>query len=237
MGKSTLKIFVISVLLILAMGFVYLKNKDASKSIEHNVSDKTLIKNAKQQIDSIKQSSFVEDTMMELIISLADDYDKHKNVGAKLSDIEIEKIEEKLNLTFPESYKLFLKYFGDGADLVYNIQVMKTSEATYITNQFKDLSEELSAEDETIQSSSLLSLTKKNNNEIAWYWVVDQSLEDNEWSLACFNSKNQSIEYTVENFTKWLEFLVKSKNNVVTELQNLENAGASSDVITSSYLK
>ncbi|TCP24379.1 SUKH superfamily protein [Tenacibaculum skagerrakense] len=237
MGKSTLKIFVISVLLILAMGFVYLKNKDASKSIEHNVSDKTLIKNAKQQIDSIKQSSFVEDTMMELIISLADDYDKHKNVGTKLSDIEIEKIEEKLNLTFPESYKLFLKYFGDGADLVYNVKVMKTSEATYITNQFKDLSEELSTEDETIQSSSLLSLTNKNNNEIAWYWVVDQSLDNNEWGLACFNSKNLSIEYTVENFTKWLEFLVKSKNNVVTELQNLENAGVSSDAITSSYLK
>ncbi|MFY7672293.1 SMI1/KNR4 family protein [Tenacibaculum sp. MEBiC06402] len=236
-GKTTLKIFVISIVLASVLGFMYLKNKDTSKSAEHNVSDKVLIKKAKQQIDSIKQSSLIEDTMMELIINLADDYSKHKNIGTKLSDNDISKIEERLELTLPESYKLFLKYFGDGAELVYNAPVLNSKKIDYLNKLNKEVNETIESDIATYKSSNLLSLTRKSKDGTAWYWFVDKTKEDNEWSLVYFNSKNQSIEHEVESFTKWVELLVSGKSNVVTELQNKINSGVSTDITTSSYLK
>lgn len=236
-GKATLKVSIVSILLASVMGFIYLKNKDTSKSLQHNVSDKVLIKKAKQQIDSIKQSSFVEDTMMELIINLADDHSKHKNVGTKLSDEDIIKLEQRLNLTLPESYKLFLKYFGDGAKLVYNTSVLSSKKIDYLSNLQKDVKEELASDISNYKSDSLLSLTKNSKDGISWYWVVDETKTDNEWSLVCFNSKTQSIDYEVESFTKWVELLVDSKNSVITTLQDKINMGITNENITSSYLK
>ncbi|CAL2061497.1 SMI1/KNR4 family protein [Tenacibaculum sp. 190524A05c] len=228
MGKFTLKAFIVSALLIAVMGFMYLKSKDTSKSLEDNVSDKMLIKKAKEQIDSIKQSSKIEDSMMELIISLADDHSKHKNVGAKLSDEEISQTEEKLNKQLPESYKLFLKYFGDGADLVYNTPIYNSKKVDFLSNQFDDIKEELQLDSITFQSKNLLSFTKKNNDNGAWYWVTDTTDNKGEWSLVYYDYDDKTIKHMVKTLPEWMTLLVSSKNTVVSKLQNHSTTSASS---------
>ena len=107
----------------------------------------------------------------------------------------------------------------------------------YLSNLQKDVKEELASDISNYKSDSLLSLTKNSKDGISWYWVVDETKTDNEWSLVCLNSKTQSIDYEVESFTKWVELLVDSKNSVITTLQDKINTGITNENITSSYLK
>lgn len=239
MEKITLKSFFICTLIALVFGFIYLKNTDVSSSVDRNVSDKMLIKNAKKQIDSIKQSSFIEDTTMELIINLADDYSKHKNIGNKLTEESIQNFEKKINLTLPESYKLFLTYFGDGGEMIYDTSILSTQKTKFIKDQYNNLPDELQTSEGTVTTNALLALTKNKKGKGAWYWVTNDINENNEWPLVFIDTENNSIGYSVKEFSEWLQLLVKSKSDVISAIKNREEtlSGNVEVVTTSSYLK
>ncbi|MCH2033573.1 MAG: SMI1/KNR4 family protein [Tenacibaculum sp.] len=239
MEKITLKSFFICTLIALVFGFIYLKNTDVSSSVDRNVSDKMLIKNAKKQIDSIKHSSFIEDTTMELIINLADDYSKHKNIGTKLTEESIQNFEKKINLTLPESYKLFLTYFGDGGEMIYDTSILSTKKTKFIKDQYNNLPEELQTSEGTVSTNSLLALTKNKKGKGAWYWVTNDLNENNEWPLVFIDTENNTIGYSVKEFSEWLQLLVKSKSDVISAIKNREEtlSGNGEVVTTSSYLK
>ncbi len=239
MEKITLKSFFICTLIALVFGFIYLKNTDVSSSVDRNVSDKMLIKNAKKQIDSIKHSSFIEDTTMELIINLADDYSKHKNIGTKLTEVSIQNFEKKINLTLPESYKLFLTYFGDGGEMIYDTSILSTKKTKFIKDQYNDLPDELQTSEGTVSTNALLALTKNKKGKGAWYWVTNDLNENNEWPLVFIDTENNTIGYSVKEFSEWLQLLVKSKSDVISAIKNREEtlSGNGEVVTTSSYLK
>lgn len=239
MEKITLKSFFICTLIALVFGFIYLKNTDVSSSVDRNVSDKMLIKNAKKQIDSIKQSSFIEDTTMELIINLADDYSKHKNIGTKLTEESIQNFEKKINLTLPKSYKLFLTYFGDGGEMIYDTSILSTKKTKFIKDQYNDLPDELHTSEGTVSTNALLALTKNKKGKGAWYWVTNDLNENNEWPLVFIDTENNTIGYSVKEFSEWLQLLVKSKSDVISAIKNREEtlSGNGEVVTTSSYLK
>ncbi|AUC15361.1 hypothetical protein BTO06_09500 [Tenacibaculum sp. SZ-18] len=239
MEKITLKSFFTCTLIALVFGFIYLKNTDISSSIDRNISDKMLIKNAKKQIDSIKQSSLIEDTTMDLIINLADDYNKHKNIGTKLTEENIHSFEKKINLTLPESYKLFLTYFGDGGEMIYDTSILSTKKTMFIKDQFNNLPDELQTSEGTVTTSALLALTKNKKRKGDWYWVTNDLNENNEWPLVFIDTENNSIRYSVKEFSEWLQLLVMSKSDVISAIKNREETLSESRkvVTTSSYLK
>ncbi len=236
MEKITLKTFIISTLFVLVIAFLYLKNKDTSKGVEDNVSDKMLFKKAKQQIDSIKQASMIEDTMMDLVIELTDDHSKHKNIGPKLSDIQIKNAENKLSFELPDSYKLFLKYFGDGAELVYQTSISDVKNFTPLISKYKDIDSEIELDEITINTGALVSLTQNNKQDGDWYWITNEANKDGELPLIYYNPKNKTFSNLIDNFPEWLSILVKSKGNLTNDF-NTPKKQAINKASTLNYLE
>ncbi len=162
-----------------------------------------------------------------LIKKLLEDRDKHEKVGPKLKNHEIEKIEQEINLILPNSYKTFLKEFGDGAYWVYAQAIDTISTKPYWLNSFrKELGTKIKLEGtKEIKVETLLCLMTEDANGGAWCWLTEEECLNGEWSLAYYSRSDNQLHYKVENFTKWLKILLDSKYEVIAELDVEDKLG------------
>ena len=175
--------------------------------------------NKKNKNLNSEQVSTTEKQMKELIRILNADSKQHQEIGPKLTDIEIQEVERKIGLTLPESYKIFLKEFGNGAYWIYMTSLDDINRFSYLKEYRKELGNtiELVGEKE-IEVSTLLSLMTEDSNGGAWVWLTSENLESGEWPLAYYSLSDKKLHYKVKNFTEWLRLLTKCKSEVIREL-------------------
>ena len=73
-----------------------------------------------KNIERFKNSLDFKHPISNSIVNLLENMDVHDRVGEKLNEEEIKSIEKKINFKLPESYKIFLKYFGDGGYWIFS---------------------------------------------------------------------------------------------------------------------
>ncbi|CAM1340360.1 putative Cell wall assembly/cell proliferation coordinating protein, KNR4 [Tenacibaculum amylolyticum] len=221
MKKQNLKTITLSVLAIFFTGVIYLdvKNEITSRAIKNRIiRKKRMVEKAKHDIKDIKSMYGEEQTVMDLIIALTDDHSLHKNIGPKLLKSDIENIEGNLQVTFPSSYKLFLQYFGDGGEHIYGTPIHSSKKLVLLSDHQKDLGSTVQFENgTTVPTKDLLCLVTNDKNGGAWCWLMNENTDTGEWPLVYFNSKEQKLQYKVDNFTEWLKILVAHKTVEVTQ--------------------
>lgn len=181
--------------------------------------------NKKQNFNS-KQNSSINNEMQELIKILNKDSNQHQDIGSKLTDSEIKEIELQIGLTLPNSYKIFLTQFGNGANWLYMNPIDDLKRFSYLRKFRKKLGKtvELVGEKE-IDVDSLLCLMTEDSNGGAWCWLTTENTSGGEWPLAYFSMDDNKLHYKVEGFTEWLRLLTKSKYEVIRELDTEDELG------------
>jgi len=160
----------------------------------------------------------------ELIKQLQLDKELHKKIGSKLSEYEISEIEERLGQNLPNSYRIFLNEFGNGAYWLYHNPINDISKLYKLNSFGKWNKKEIESEDGSFhQIDSLLTLMSEDSNGGAWCWLTTTKTEDGEWPLAYYI--NNKLHYKVKNFTEWLRLLVKCKHEVIRELDKENKLG------------
>ena len=196
-------------------------NRIDSEKIEKK---KAVRSKAKSLLSKFRSSTDYNHPISKSIIKLLENYHYHDNVRKTLIDEEIKIIEEKLNLKLPKSYKLFLKYFGDGGDWVFvqNIDSIQNGGFYKEYDYHNTLKEYVYLEEEKVITESLLSLMTEDSNGGAWCWLTHEEKKDNEWSLVYYI--DGCLHYKVKNFTEWLE-VVAFEKEVIREYDVEEKLG------------
>lgn len=207
----------------LSIGFFIRINHINSEEVKTEILEKKAIAIiANNTIDSIKKASYTEVEIMDLIIRLTDDYDEHKNIGKKLSDEKISEFEVKKGFNLPNSYKFFLKYFGDGVKHMYNNpnnSIDQIEKIKWLREYNKSVNDKIEIGNEyKINSSSLLCITEEDSQGGIWCWLTSEKNENGEWPLVYYNINDKKINYKVFSFTEWLSILVDNKSEVTKEL-------------------
>ncbi|WP_299105640.1 SMI1/KNR4 family protein [uncultured Tenacibaculum sp.] len=172
-----------------------------------------------KKINEIKESLFNQHPITQQIITLIEDSDLHSEVGATLSDIEVKNIEREIDLELPLSYKIFLKYFGDGGTWIYTQPIDSIKDNFQRKNLRSNLGERIEIVGEKeIETNSLLFLMTEDANGGAWCWLTSEANEEGEWPLAYYSIRDDKLHYKTENFTEWLKTLVLTKSEVIVEL-------------------
>ena len=198
------------------------KNKIKSEETKKKMLDRiNKAKNVKVFINSLDSQHLISNS----IINLLENFDSHQEVGKKLNDEEIKIVEQSLGLDLPESYQIFLKYFGDGGNWIFFQAMDSIQNHSWLTDYRKDLGETIQLEEKPINVDSLLCLMTEDSNGGAWCWLASEKVDDNEWPLAYYSIQDKKLHYRVENFTEWLKILVKTKDEVIFELDKEEKLG------------
>lgn len=178
-------------------------------------------KGKKKSVESIK----ADITMLELIKILMEDSDYHENIESKITDSEIEKSENEMGINLPNSYKLFLKKFGNGAESLYHIDQtingvnMEYGAIHWFGKYRKYLGEEINSDGFGVfKRDSLLCLMTENSNGGAWVWLTSETSKDGEWPLAYYNIDDGKLYYKVSNFKELIRIATKCKYEVIREL-------------------
>ena len=221
---------------VVSLGIVFLHHKNMKKTKDTNqkMHDKQYIteKERKEKVqkgrlekrktDSIAalQSLVYKDyEISSIIIELLHDSNDHIEINDTLDDFEINTIENRLGFTLPKSYKIFLKYFGDGGEWVYANAIDSIQDFSFLKDYRKKLGNTIQLVGERdVKVDALLCLMTEDSNGGAWVWLTDEVKEANEWSLAYYSMTHEKLFYKVENFAAWLKILVVCKNEVISEL-------------------
>ena len=190
-------------------------NKKKSEEIKNRMLDKV---NQVKNIEVFKNSPDSKHPISQSIITLLENIDIHEDVGVKLKDEEIKSLENTLQLSLPESYRIFLKYFGDGGYWVFNQNIDNIQNYAWLSDYIEDLGETIQLDKEIISVDSLLCLMSEDSNGGAWCWLTSGKYDSNEWALAYYSMSDRKLDYKVKNFTEWLNILVKNKGEVIRAL-------------------
>ena len=164
-----------------------------------------------------KDKSELKNDIRFLIKQLKKDSAQHENVGQVLSEDEIVQLEKSLGEKFPESYRIFLKEFGNGAYWLYHNGMNDITKLYKLNSSGRLKMKSVEYEDGKFYSiDSLLCLMSEDSNGGAWVWLTSEKSEDGEWPLAYYSFGK--LYYKVENFTEWLNLLIKCKHEVIREL-------------------
>ncbi|WP_299680623.1 SMI1/KNR4 family protein [uncultured Tenacibaculum sp.] len=170
--------------------------------------------------------------MQELIRILKDDLKYHENINSKITNQQINKLENDMNIKLPDSYKVFLQEFGNGAESLYHIDQpinginIEFGAIHWIGKFRKKLGKEVPSDGFGIyKKDSLLCLMTENSNGGAWVWLTSQSDENGEWPLAFYNIKDGKLYYKVNSFKEWIRIATKCKNEVIRELDKKNKLG------------
>ncbi|SNR17598.1 SMI1/KNR4 family protein [Tenacibaculum jejuense] len=156
--------------------------------------------------------------LTSIINAIKQDASKHLNIEKKLTDDEVSSIEKKIGKSLPETYKYFLKTIGAGAELIYYQPIDDIRRYSYLSS-YRELNQKIELVNEKyVPSNSLLCLMSEDSNGGSWVWLTSEKKENNEWSLAYFDIKDQKLYFKVTNFTEWLKLLYSSKGEVIREL-------------------
>lgn len=199
-----LKVKALSITLIVAITIISCsmkKRKNNSKDLNYNI----------------------DCNISSLIITLKKDSSLHRKVKDTVTDGEIEICEENLGVKLPDSYKCFIKEFGNGAYSIYNVDQPingindKYGSIHWATKFHSYLGDEVETDGfGKIKTQSLLCLMTENSNGGAWFWLTNEVTKDGEWPLAYLN--NKKLYYKVSSFKEWLRISTESKNEVIREL-------------------
>jgi hypothetical protein len=221
----TLKTVLSIISLVLSAG-VYLliqKNKKESEEIKKRKLERV---NQIKKINLFEKSIDFNHPISSSVITLLENFNEHKKVGKKLYEEEIKTIEQKLKLSLPISYKIFLKYFGDGGYWVFNQAIDNIQNYSWLKDYRKDLNYTIELVGEkSLKVSSLLCLMTEDSNGGAWCWLTSEIKKDGEWPLAYYSFSDKRLHYKVENFIAWLKILTETKYEVIRELDIEEKLG------------
>jgi len=178
-----------------------IRNEKETKDI---LKKKAVREKSKKLLLKFQNSSDFNHPISKSIVKLLENYHIHQNVNDTLNDEKIIKIENRLQIKLPKSYKIFLKYFGDGGDWIFCQYIDSINRGGYLKefDTFNQLDDYLFLENEKIKKSSLLSLMIEDSNGGKWVWLTNEIKKDNEYPLAYFIGNK--LHYKVKNFTEWL---------------------------------
>ncbi len=157
----------------------------------------------------------------EAIRALQSDSRRHDQIGATLSDGEIIEAEARLTVVLPNTYKTFLREFGDGAYWLYGCQpVDSIRRPLWLTDIRRRLSSEveIDGEDRRVSAKSLLCLMSEDSNGGSWCWLTKDGNPDGEWPLAYYSMEEERLFYKQAGFEAWLTCLIEAKSEVVRAL-------------------
>lgn len=228
MTKSSLKF----IFLIVVFFFTSCKSEKKSKGkpIE-KISIKTPSQKAKSAEKSIKPSTRKaaqlskgdpNDSLGRVLAILNRDHWSHMKIGDKLTNWEIDEIEESINKKLPESYKRFLKEFGDGSYWSYSIEqgIDSAKDIESFAKRRSSIKLETLESDGfgSFKTESLLCLMCWNSNQGAWLWLSSENNDTGEWPIAYYSPHDERLHYKIPNFTRWLELLSSYKGELIREL-------------------
>ncbi|SNR16399.1 SMI1/KNR4 family protein [Tenacibaculum jejuense] len=224
MKATSLKAFFITLVFILSFGglSIYISKKSKSNAEKKNVAEKLqMVKRVRDQIDSVTLDSKTEDDTMEQIIKLLDDYEKHQKIGGKLTHFDIQEIEQRLDLIFPQSYVTFLEYFGNGGS-IYDNKILNVKKPLFLSEYLENTDRKVEDEDGLqINTNSILCLTSEDSKKGVWCWLTeDDSNNTGEWPIAYFNKEEKKLYYGVNNFNEWLDLLLTQRSEISTLASN-----------------
>lgn len=215
-------LFILLGIISFSVSLLIKKNRKRSDEIRKRMLDKV---SQVKDIETFKSSSDYKSLISNSIITLLEDFDVHQQVAKKMNNQEIQLVEKKLNLNLPNSYKIFLKYFGDGAYWIYFQTIDQIQNYSWLKDYRDNLGETLQLNKETIDVDSLLCLMSEDSNGGAWCWLTFQQNNDGEWPLAYYSISDKKLHYKVKNFTEWLKILTETKYEVIRELDIDEKLG------------
>lgn len=209
--------------IVLSVAIFILKNRNDEKTKNIDFK-KALREKSKRLRNKFLNSADVNHPISKSIIRLLDFYHLYENVGKTLTDEEIKKVEARLKLELPKSYKIFLKYFGDGGYWIF-VQAIDSIQKGGFYKEYdyhNQLSEYVYLNNEKIKTNSLLCLMTEDSNGGAWCWLTNYQIKDNEWPLAYYI--DGKLHYKVKNFTEWLS-VVASEQEVIRKYDVEEKLG------------
>ncbi|MFK8058198.1 MAG: SMI1/KNR4 family protein [Saprospiraceae bacterium] len=169
--------------------------------------------------------SNTETQMEELIKTLIQDSKQHNEIGIKLTDAEILEAEKALGKPLPESYKLFLKRFGNGANWLYTVDqpingVNMEYGKIHWLGKYRDYLEDETKSDGfgTFKTNTLLCLMSENSNGGAWVWLTSETSKSGEWPIAYHDMNDKKLYFKVDNFTEWIRLMTECKGEVIRVL-------------------
>jgi hypothetical protein len=191
-------------------------NKKKSEENQKKMQDR---RNYEKRFDLFKNSSDFQHSISPFILKLLEKYEEHEKVEKRISVQEIKNIEGELQLTLPESYKIFLKHFGDGGDWVFNQNIDSVRNFSWFTDYRENLYTKIELVGEKkVDVNTLLCLMTEDSNGGAWCWLTSEVSGNGEWPLAYYSLSDEKLHYKVENFTEWLKILTDEGNEVIREL-------------------
>ncbi len=210
-------IFAIIFLARLLIQFLHSENKKKAATIKLKMQKK---KEIAKKIKTIRESPYNNHKVACHLVTMLEEFELHNDVNPNLTDTELLELESKLNLTFPLSYKLFLKYFGDGGYYIYFNAVDSIRNVSWLADYRTGLGDTIALEEENklVKVDTLLCLMTEDSNGGAWCWLTAEESNDGEWPLAYYSLSDQKLHYKVQSFTEWLKLLVDSKGEVIREL-------------------
>jgi len=200
----------------LIIKYLHNENKKKSDVIKKKMQKKVQIS---KKIKEINESKYNMHKISRLLTTMIEESNLHVDVNPSLSDTEIIDIENKINLTLPLSYKLFLKYFGDGGTWIYANTIDSIRNRSWLSDSRNFLNDTIELEDKKlIKVSTLLCLMTEDSNGGAWCWLTSIKDKNGEWPLAYYSLHDKKLHYKVTNFTEWLKILIESKGEVIRTL-------------------
>ena len=170
--------------------------------------------------------------MNSLISILKSDSKLHKDVESPITDKEISITESELEIKLPESYKHFLKEFGNGAYWLYHVDqpingINKEYGKLHWLGEYRTYLDAKIESDGfgSFETKKLLCLMTENSNGGAWVWITTENKDDGEWPLAYYNIDDRKLYYKISNFIEWLEIATKSKEEVIRQLDIEDRLG------------
>lgn len=209
---------------IASMGVAFLrsKNKEKEKATKKRMQEKL---DQEKDIEALQASAYKNHKIAELIIELKRDTDKYKEIGNKLTDQEILQIEKEMNVDLPESFKIFLKYFGDGV-WIHGQSIDSVKRLSWLKKYRENLRNTISFNNgEIVNTDSLLCLMTEDSNGGAWCWLTSEKTENGEFPLAYYNMIDNKLHFKLNNFTEWLQLLVSAKTEVIFTLDRDSKLG------------
>lgn len=195
--------------------FLHLENNKKSDIIKKKMQERVKIA---ERIKAINKSSYNKHKISRLLITMLEEFQLHDDVQPTITETELTEIEKQINLTLPLSYKLFLKYFGDGGTWIYANSIDSIRNRSWLSDYRNELNEKIELDKREIKVDSLLCLMSEDSNGGAWCWLTSEETKDGEWPLAYYSLSDKKLHYKVQNFAQWLKILINSKGEVIREL-------------------
>jgi hypothetical protein len=211
------KYYIIIGLISAAVIFLRSRNEKEAANIEEK---KAVREKARRMLQEFQNSPDFNHPISKSVVKLIENYHVHDNVNNTLTEKQIYNIEERLKLKLPKSYKIFLRYFGDGGDWIFCQYIDRIERGGYLKefDTHNQLDDYIFLGSEKIKITSILALMTEDSNGGAWVWLTDKVKKDNEYPLAYYICGK--LHYKVDSFAEWLE--VAASNEEVIRRYDVE---------------